>query len=509
MGSLPLVDAPMQPLDPEALAGDSNAVVNFLAEYYRNVDKYPVRAANLEPGRLRELLPKAAPELGEPMEEVLDDVRRDILPGLTHWQSPRFFAYFPMNASAAGLAGEMLSVGLNVVPFVWAASPAAAELEAVVVDWMAQLLGLPRRFMFSGGGGGGGVLQGSTCEAVVCTLAAARDSQLARLGHEAITTLVVYSSDQTHATFQKGARLVGIPPSNFRAIPTSAASGYGLTADAVRAAVDRDVALGFVPLYLCATLGTTGLCAVDAVREIGEVARRHGMWMHLDAAYAGSALICPEFRDYLDGAELADSVSMNPHKWFLTNMDCCCLWVANTRALTSALSTDPEYLKDDVGIDECTGKPAAIDYKDWQISMTRRFRAIKLWVILRRYGAAGMRAHIRRHVAAAQWFEQAVAADERFEVVVPRRFSLVCFRLAKRCVGDDDDDANGANRDLLAAVNASGQAFMTHFVVDGRFLLRLAVGGASTELLHVKDVWELLQGKADEVLQRYQCKPGR
>ncbi|CAL5061637.1 unnamed protein product [Urochloa decumbens] len=473
----------MQPLDPEALAGDSNAVMDFLAEYYRDVDKYPVRAANLEPGRLRELLPKAAPEVGEPMEEVLEDVRRDILPGLTHWQSPRFFAYFPMNASAAGLAGEMLSVGLNVVPFVWAASPAAAELETVVVDWMAQLLGLPRRFMFSGGGGG--VLQGSTCEAVVCTLAAARDRQLARLGHEAITRLVVYSSDQTHATFQKGARLVGIPPSNFRAIPTSAASGYGLTADAVRAAVDRDVALGLVPLYLCATVGTTGLGAVDAVREIGEL------------------------RDYLDGAELADSVSTNPHKWFLTNMDCCCLWVANPRALTSALSTDPEYLKDDVGIDECTGKPAAIDYKDWQISMTRRFRAIKLWVVLRRYGAAGMRAHIRRHVAAAQWFEQAVAADGRFEVVVPRRFSLVCFRLAKRCVGDDDAAANGANRDLLAAVNASGQAFMTHFVVDDRFLLRLAVGGASTELLHVKEVWELLQGKADEVLQRYQRKAHR
>ncbi|CAN6218054.1 unnamed protein product [Urochloa humidicola] len=504
MGSLPIDLAMPQPLDPEALASESSAVMNFLTEYYRNVDTYPVRAANLEPGRLRELLPTAAPEVGEPMADVLEDVRRDILPGLTHWQSPRFFAYFPMNASAAGLAGEMLSVGLNVVPFMWVTSPAAAELESIVVDWMAQLLGLPRRFTFSGGGGG--VLQGSTCEAVVCTLAAARDRLLARQGHEVITRLVVYSSDQTHATFQKGARLVGIPPSNFRVIPTSAASGYGLTADAVRAAVDRDVALGLVPLYLCATVGTTGLCAVDAVREIGEVARRHGMWMHLDAAYAGSAFICPEFQGYLDGAELADSVSMNPHKWFLTNMDCCCLWVANPRSLISALSTDPEYLKNDVGIDDCTvGKPAAIDYKDWQISMTRRFRAIKLWVILRRYGAGGMRAHIRRHVAAAQWFEQAVVADERFEVMVPRRFSLVCFRLAPRCVGDNDDAANRVNRDLLAAVNASGKAFMTHFVVDGRFLLRLAVGGASTELQHVKEAWELLQSKADEVLQRHQA----
>jgi tyrosine decarboxylase len=497
MGSLPL-DAPVQPLDPEAFAGDSHAVVDFLAEYYRNVDKYPVRAADLEPGQLRKLLPDSAPEHGEPLEDVLEDVRRDILPGLTHWQSPSFFAYFPMNASAAGFAGEMLSVGLNVVPFLWAASPAAAELEGVVVDWMGRLLGLPSRLLFSGGGGG--VLQGSTCEAVVCTLAAARDRALAKLGHEAIMKLVVYASDQTHATFQKGARLVGIPPSNFRVIPTSAASGYGLTADAVRAAVDRDVASGLVPLYLCATVGTTGVGAVDPVRELGEEARRHGLWLHVDAAYAGSAAICPEFQGYLDGAELADSVSMNPHKWFLTNMDCCCLWVASPRALTSALSTDPEYLKN-VGTNG-TGKPAAIDYKDWQISLSRRFRAIKLWVVLRRYGAVGLRAHIRRHVTAAKWFERAVAADERFEVVVPRRFSLVCFRLRQGFVGDDEVD--DVNRKLLTAVNESGRAFMTHFVADGKFLIRLAIGGASTELRHVMDVWELLQAKADEVLQRYQ-----
>ncbi|CAN6293649.1 unnamed protein product [Urochloa humidicola] len=484
MGSLPL--------DPEAFAGDSHAVVDFLAEYYHDVDKYPVRAADLEPGRLRKLLPEAAPELGEPLEDVLEDVRRDILPGLTHWQSPSFFAYFPMSASAAGFAGEMLSVGLNVVPFLWAASPAAAELETVVVDWMGKLLGLPSRLLFSGGGGG--VLQGSTCEAVVCTLAAARDRALAKLGHSAITRLVVYASDQTHATFQKGARIVGIPPSNFPVIPTSAASGYGLPAGAVRDAVERDVAAGLVPLYLCATVGTMGVGAVDPVRELGEVARRHGMWLHVDAAYAGRAAVCPEFRGYLDGAELADSVSMNPHKWFLTNNDCCCLWVANPRELTAALSTDPEYLRNVVGTTAIG--TAAIDYKDWQISLSRRFRAIKLWLVLRRYGAAGLRAHIRRHVTAAKWFERAVEADQRFEVVVPRKFSLVCFRL--RAV----DDA--VNREFLAAVNESGRAFMTHFVVDGKFVIRLAIGGAMTEMQHVMDVWDLLQAKAHEVLQCYQ-----
>ncbi|KAF0892067.1 hypothetical protein E2562_013463 [Oryza meyeriana var. granulata] len=500
MGSLP-VDT-LRPLDPDTFAADSAAIVDFLAGYYRDVDKYPVRAADLEPGRLRKLLPEAAPEWGEPMERILDDVRRDVLPGLTHWQSPSFFAYFPMNASAAGFAGEMLSVGLNVVPFVWVASPAAAELEGVVVDWMASLVGLPERFLFSGGGGG--VLQGSTCEAVVCTLAAARDRALGRIGHEGIMKLVVYASDQTHATFQKGARLVGIPPANFRVIRTTAASGYALAAGAVSAAVEDDVAHGLVPLYLCATMGTTGLGAVDPVRELGEVARRHGMWLHVDAAYAGSAAICPEYQGYLDGAELADSVSMNPHKWFLTNMDCCCLWVASPAALNAALSTDPEYLKN-VVVAGAGGKPqaAAIDYKDWQISLSRRFRAMKLWFVLRRYGAGGMRAYIRRHVAMAEWFERAVNADERFEVVAPRRFSLVCFRLRQpprpSSEQSDDDDVN---RELLAAVNASGQAFMTHFVVDGKFVIRLAVGGAMTEMRHVRDVWELVQRTAEQLLQR-------
>ncbi|WVZ49688.1 hypothetical protein U9M48_001023, partial [Paspalum notatum var. saurae] len=412
MGSLS-PDA-LSALDPETFAEESNSVLEFLSGYYRDIDEYPVMA-KLQPGSIRKLLPETAPESGVPMDRILDDVRRDILPGLTHWQSPQFFAYFPANASTAGFAGEMLSAGLNVVPFVWAASPVATELEQVVVDWMAALLGLPERFQFRGGGGG--VLHGSTCEAVVCTMAAARDRALRKLGHAAILDLVVYASDQTHATFQKGASIVGIPPANFRVLRTSPEAGYGLTAAAVRAAVEDDVARGLVPLYLCATVGTTGLGAIDRVRELGQLARRHG-----------------------------------------TNLD---------------------YK----------------DYKDRQIALSRRFRAIKLWVVLRRYGAAGMRAHIRRHVWMARWFEKAVAADERFEVVVPRSFSLVCFRLRPTIVGGEVVEA--PNRELLAAVNASGRAFMTHFVVDGKFVIRLAVGGPMTQMRHVRDAWELLKDTAN------------
>ncbi|KAM3317774.1 hypothetical protein ACQJBY_035470 [Aegilops geniculata] len=479
------------PLDPETFAAESRAVLDFLDGYYRNVERYPVRS-DVEPGRLRALLPKAAPKNGEPMDAILEDVQRHIVPGLTHWQSPNFFAYYPANASTGGFAGEMLSTGLNVVPFTWAASPAATELESIVVDWMAKLVGLPERFLFSGGGGG--VLHGSTCEAVVCTLAAARDRALSRLGgHEGILRLVVYASDQSHSTFQKGARIVGIPPSNFRVIPTSVASGYGLTSDGVREAVQTDIAGGLVPLYLCATVGTTGLGAVDSVRDLGEVARCYRMWLHVDAAYAGSALICPEFKDCFDGIEFADSVSMNPHKWFLTNMDCCCLWVASPAALTSALSSNPEYLNN------VTEKSATevVDYKDWQMALSRPFRAMKLWVVLRRYGAVGMRAYIRRHVDMARWFEQQLDGDEKFEVVVPRRFSLVTFRLRPRHGGDDAAEA--LSRKLLMAINSSGRAFMTHFIVDNKFVIRMAVGGAMTEMRHVRDAWELVQEKTKEV----------
>lgn len=216
------------------------------------------------------------------------------------------------------------------------------------------------------------------------------------------------------------------------------------------------------------------------------------MWLHVDAAFAGSALICPEFRDCIDGAELADSVSMNPHKWFLTNMDCCCLWVANPQVLTSALSTNPEYLNN-IG----KGGKEVVDYKDWQIALSRPFRAMKLWVVLRRYGAAGMRAHIRRHVEMAKWFERMVRADERFEVVTPRSFSLVTFRLLPQYEGDHAMDA--LNRKLLVAINTSGRAFMTHFVVDGKFIIRMAMGGAMTQMRHVRDAWKLVKEKAKEV----------
>lgn len=487
-----------QPLNPDEFAEESKAVVDFVAQYYRQVGQYPV-CSQVEPGYLKKLVPDSAPHHHEPIETILEDIQNDIVPGLTHWQSPNFYAYFPGNASTAGFLGEMLCSGFNTVGFNWISSPAATELESIVMDWMAKMLKLPSSFMFSGGQGGGGVLHGSTCEAVVCTLAAARDKALqgCKVGGSAgdITKLVVYASDQTHFTVQKAAKLIGIPPSNFRAIPTAAASGYALTADSIRWAIEQDIADGLVPLYLCGTIGTTAVGAVDPLLDLGRIANQYGIWFHIDAAYAGSAGICPEFRQHLDGVELADSFSMNPHKWFLTNMDCSCLWVKSASALTDSLSTKPEILRN-----KATDANAVIDYKDWQIALSKRFRAMKLWVVIRRYGVANLMEHIRRDVAMAKHLERLIAKDERFEVVVPRKFSLVCFRLKPKC-NSSSDDGSEMNRRLIEAINLSGRAFMTHAVVDGSFVLRFAIGTTLTEMPHVEGTWKLIQAKADEILR--------
>lgn len=476
-------------LDSDGFTNDSKMVIDFIAEYYKNIENYPVQS-QVKPGYLLTKLPDTAPYCPESLEDVLKDVTDSIIPGLTHWQSPNFFAYFQTNASTAGFVGEMLCSGLNVVGFSWIASPAATELESIVMDWMGKMLKLPSTFLFSGNGGG--VLHGSTCEAIVCTLVAARDRTLRNIGAENIAKLVVYASDQTHSALFKGVKLVGIPSSNFRCLSTSFSSEFSLSPQSLEDAIENDIKAGYVPLFLCATVGTTACGAVDPVMDLGKIARKYNLWFHIDAAYAGSACICPEFRHHLDGIELADSLSMNTHKWLLTNMDCCCLWVQQPRLLIESLSSNPEYLKNNA-----SESNAVVDYKDWQIALSRRFRALKLWIVIRRHGLANLMLHIRSHVNLAKRFESLVAKDSRFEVVVPRRFSLVCFRLKH----NDACKASELNRKLLAAVNESGRAFMTHSVVGGLFIIRCAVGSTLIEERHVDDLWKLIQEKAADLVE--------
>ncbi|KAG8068070.1 hypothetical protein GUJ93_ZPchr0005g14869 [Zizania palustris] len=503
----PLLIGP-PPLDADKFRRQGRQVVDFIADYYACIDDYPVRP-DVAPGFLTGKLPETAPYTVEPdaLTAALRDVRELILPGITHWQSPRHFAHFSATASNVGALGEALAAGLNINPFTWEASPAATELEVVVTDWLGKALHLPEKLLFAGGGGG--TLLGTSCEAMLCTIVAARDRKLAEIGEERMGDLVVYCSDQTHFSFEKAARIAGICRGNYREIPTCRESGFALTAKALQAAVSADEAAGRVPLFLCATVGTTPTSAVDPLRELCAAVEGRDVWVHVDAAYAGAACVCPEFRHNIAGAEAVDSFSTNPHKWLLANMDCCALWVRQPTALVAALGTDGDViLKDAVVRSSQTG---VVDYKDWQVALSRRFRALKLWLVLRCHGIDGLRAVVRSHVCMATAFECMVRADARFEVPVPRQFALVCFRLRATaalpgedklpCGAVDDVTANNElNRRLLEAVNATGRVYMSSAVVGGMYVLRCAVGNSLTEERHVREAWNVVQKQAAVVL---------
>ncbi|KAH7545195.1 tyrosine decarboxylase [Ziziphus jujuba] len=523
MGSLDLEDSqkcninrPVENLlDPNEFRRQGHMIVDFIAEYYKNIEKYPV-LSQVEPDYLRKLLPKSAPDYPEPIETIIQDVQDHIVPGLTHWQSPNYFAYFPSSGSIAGFLGEMLATGFNVVGFNWVSSPAASELESIVMDWLGQMLCLPDSFLFSGKGGG--VLQGTTCEAILCTLVAARDQVLSKIGKQNIGKLVVYGSDQTHSAFQKASQIAGIHPSNFRVIETTTSTSFALSPDLLRSTICSDIEDGLVPIYLCATVGTTSTTAVDPLGPLCDVANVYGIWVHVDAAYAGSACICPEFRHFIDGVEGANSFSFNAHKWFFTTLDCCCLWVKDPNALIKSLSTNPEFLRN-----RATDSKQVVDYKDWQIALSRRFRALKLWLVLRSYGVEKIRSLLRSHVNMAKFFEQLIGRDERFEIVAPRNFALVCFRVSPSAISkgiiksggisenyylgekDSKEDeekycTNEINKKLLESINASGRLYMTHTVIDGMYVLRCAIGATLTEKSHIIMASMVVQEHADSIL---------
>ncbi|KAH6759424.1 Pyridoxal phosphate transferases superfamily protein [Perilla frutescens var. frutescens] len=503
MGSLPNQDSDngfpitINPFEPEEFRKHAHLVIDFIVEYYKNIENYPVRS-QVEPGYLKKRAPDSAPYDPEPVEDILRDVKKDIIPGLTHWQSPNFYGYFPSNMSTAGFLGEMLCTAFNTPGFNWITSPASTELENIVMDWIGKMLQLPSEFLFSGGGGG--VIQGTTCEAILCTVVAARDKMLQKVGHDGIGKLVVYASDQTHSAFQKASQIAGIRRENFRTVGTTPDNAFAMTASVLRAAIESDLESGLVPLFLCPTIGTTSSTAVDPLGPLCDVAKEFGLWVHVDAAYAGSACICPEFRHFLDGVEKTDSFSFNPHKWFFTTMDSCCLWVKDPSVLVEALSTNPEYLRN-----KASESKRVVDYKDWQICLNRRFRSLKLWLVLRRYGVANLRNFLRRHVRMAKDFEGLMRSEKMFEVVVPRNFSTVVFRMlpvnyssSPRVFGDQA--ANELTAKLLESVNETGKIFMTHAVVGGAYVIRFAIGATLTENRHINLAWDMLLEHGNQLL---------
>ncbi|HEX8702106.1 MAG TPA: pyridoxal-dependent decarboxylase [Myxococcaceae bacterium] len=476
-------------------------MVDWIADYWGRLESFPVRS-QVAPGEVAARLPLHPPEEGlggrEGWEAIFQDLESVVLPGLTHWQSPSFFAYFPANASGPSVLGELLSAGLGVQGMLWSTSPAATEMETRVLDWLAELTGLPESFR-STSGTGGGVIQGTASEATMVAMVAARARVRRKRPGEA--PLVAYASTQAHSSVLKAAMLCGVAKDagdtvHVRMLETDA--GYALRPEALERAITEDLAAGRQPFFVCATLGTTSSGAMDPLKSMGEAMARTGLtdmggWLHVDAAWAGAALICPEHRSVGEGLEGVDSFAFNPHKWLLTNFDCNAFYTRERGALLDALSVTPEYLRN-----AASASGAVIDYRDWQVPLGRRFRALKLWFVLRHYGAQGLRAYVREHVRLAELFESWVRADARFELAAPRSLSLVCFRLAP-CPGESPEATDARNRALLDQLNASGRVFLTHTVLPGvggqsaRYVLRMAIGAARTQEPHVRACWEALQ----------------
>jgi aromatic-L-amino-acid/L-tryptophan decarboxylase len=465
-------------MSPEEFRRYGKQAVDWIADYLSTIESRPVRSP-ARPGQVRAMLPAHPPERGEPYEDVLADLDRVILPGITHWQHPSFFAYFPSNASGPGILGDLLSAGLGVQGMLWATSPACTELETVMVDWLAELLGLPSRFRTDSAGGG--VIQDTASSAaLVAVLAALHRVSDGRIGAEGITgRYTMYVSPETHSSLAKAGRIAGVGARNVRVVDVDPAT-LAMDPARLRALISEDVAAGAVPALVCATVGTTSTTAVDPVPEIGEVCREHGIWLHVDAAYAGVAAICPELRWLNEGiAEYADSYATNPHKWLLTNFDCGVLWVADRKPLIDALSILPEFLAN-----PATESGAVIDYRDWQVPLGRRFRALKLWSVLRWYGAEGLREHIRTGVSLAQEFAGMVAADPDFQLHEQHPLGLVCFRPLW---------SNEETLALLARLNDSGELYLSHTRVHGQVYLRLAIGAPLTTREHVIAAWERIR----------------
>ena len=466
-------------MSPDEFRRWGHAMIDWIADYQRRVATFPVRST-VKPGEVFAALPTSPPMHGETFEAMLRDVERVIMPGITHWQSPNFFAYFPANNSAPSILGDLLSAGLGVQGMLWSTSPACTELETLVLDWMVEMLGLPEKFRSTGVGGG--VLQDSASSAVLCALLAARERATQFRSNEsgADGRLAAYTSTQAHSCVEKAMGVAGLGRRNLRLIDVD--ERFALRPELLHQRIEQDRAAGLTPFFVSATVGTTSSLAFDPLPAIGKICREHGLWLHIDAAMAGTAAVCPEFRHLQDGLEIADSYAFNPHKWMFTNFDCDCFWVADRAALIRALSILPEYLRN-----QATESGAVIDYRDWQVPLGRRFRALKLWFVVRHYGVEGLRHHIRRHVALAQEFAQQVAASPDFELAAPASLNLVCFRHRS---GDE------FNRRLLEELNNSGALFLTHTQLGGRFVLRLCVGQTHTEAEHIAAAWEQIQQAA-------------
>ncbi|XP_071635841.1 aromatic-L-amino-acid decarboxylase [Temnothorax longispinosus] len=471
-------------------------MVDYIADYLGDIRSRRVYPA-VSPGYLRNVLPASAPVDGEPWEDIFADVEKCIMPGVTHWQSPHMHAYFPALNSPASLLGDMLADAVNCLGFTWASSPACTELETIVMNWLGKMIGLPEDFLHRpGGSGGGGVIQTTASEATLVCLLAARTRAIRDvqendpdcLATEINSRLVAYCSDQAHSSVEK-AGLIGLV--RMRYIESD--SELSMRGDALLEALTRDRAEGLLPFFVCATLGTTGACSFDNLKEIGPICQQNGLWLHVDAAYAGSAFICPEFRGWLQGVEFTDSIAFNPSKWLMVHFDCTAMWVKNSQALHRTFNVDPLYLKHE-------NSGLAIDYMHWQIPLSKRFRALKLWFVIRNYGITGLQKHIREGVRLAQKFEALVLADARFEIPAPRHLGMVVFRLRGE---------NTLTERLLKKLNSRGRLHCVPAALHGKYVIRFTVTSTNTTNEDILKDWAEIRSTASEILDATQLPRAR
>jgi aromatic-L-amino-acid decarboxylase len=469
-------------MDSEEFRRRGHELIDWIAAYLEGVEQYPV-LSQISPGDVRAKLPLSAPVDGEPFDAILRDVDEIIMPGITHWQSPNFFAFFPSNNSYPSILGDLLSSGLGVQGMLWATSPACTELESHVLDWLVEMLALPEAFRSNTAGGG--VIQDTASTATLVAVLAARERAMQGAGNTAglDRSLTVYASSQAHSSVEKAVRIAGIGSDNLRLVNVNDA--FAMQPEHLASLIAEDRAAGKRPALVCATVGTTSSMAIDPLPAIGAICRDAGVWLHVDAAMAGTAALCPEYRSIHVGLEFADSYVFNPHKWMLTNFDCSAFFVRERARLFAALSISPEYLRN-----PASDTGGVIDYRDWQIQLGRRFRALKLWFVIRTYGVSGLQEVVRRHVALAKDFADWVEADDTFELAAPPSLNLVCFRHKS---GDD------ATMATMQRVNATGKLYLTHTKLGDRIALRMSIGQRATQRRHVEAAWAALKAAAADV----------
>jgi aromatic-L-amino-acid decarboxylase len=456
-------------------------LIDWIASYYEHIEELPVKP-NVEPYEIYNKLTQEPPDHGEPFEDIFEDFNEKVLTGITHWQHPKFFGYFPANASFPSILAELLTSSLGVQCMSWLTSPAATELEELVMNWLRDMTGLPKVFT--------GVIQDTASTSTLCSILTARERMPDKINEFGFhsTTYRVYCSEEAHSSVEKAVKIAGIGSENLIKIQTN--EDFSMIPEALEERVKSDIRDGFKPLCVIGTIGTTSTTAVDPIEKIGKICRKHYIWFHVDAAYAGSAMLLEEMRHHLQGIEYVDTYVFNPHKWMFTNFDCSAYFVRDKEALIRTFDIMPEYLKTDLDT-------KVNNYRDWGIQLGRRFRALKLWFVIRHYGTEGLKVRIKQHLEYGKMMKEYLDNDADFEVMAPMLFNLICFRYNPQNIAEED--LNSINKKLLDEINASGKAFMTHTKLKGKFVIRFVASNAYLEERHIHEAWELIRSKANSI----------